>query len=244
MRLLHRRRGWAWTAGGSLIGLAVYTIAGVALFQGLTGTPGLISVAVLPVLLALGVAALIVVVVDTVRLHRTDPAVRSAALGRTSHYPLRAHAYRYPPRHGASWIFGWFMLVMWLIIAVVFLPGLVDSAAYLTGLSPKAAFVPVTYGQACSRSGCSTVTEGYLQGSGTQVTWDGQVPLDRPFPVREPVWAWGLGRDLIDGTGSAIGLLVMSLLFESVGVLVVTGGVIVARNVVHVRRQRAAHAGL
>jgi len=35
------------------------------------------------------------------------------------------------------------------------------------------------------------VTEGYLSKSGTDVTWGSQVPLDHPFSVRDPLWAWG-----------------------------------------------------
>jgi hypothetical protein len=33
------------------------------------------------------------------------------------------------------------------------------------------------------------VTEGYLSRSGADVTWGSQVPLARPFSVRDPLWA-------------------------------------------------------
>ena len=51
----------------------------------------------------------------------------------------------------------------------------------------------MSYGQSCGvpRGGCHTVTEGYLSKSGTDVTWGSQVPLDHPFSVRDPLWAWG-----------------------------------------------------
>jgi hypothetical protein len=242
VRLLHRRRGWAWTAAGSLIGFVVYVAVGVRFFQNVTGTLAAVTVAVFFVLLALGVVGLIVVAVDTVRLHRADAAIRRSALSSASHHPLPAHAYRYPPRHRISWLFGWFMLALWMFLAVVFLPSLVNSVAYLAGASHKATFVPVSYGQACSRGGCSTVTEGYLAASGTHATWDSVVPLGRPFTVRAPVWAWGVGHNLINGTGSAIGILIGSLLIDGVAVLVLIAAVKVVQHVTLLRRQQAAQA--
>jgi hypothetical protein len=38
VRLHHRRRGWAWVAIGSVIGLVVYAGIDVNLFENLTGT--------------------------------------------------------------------------------------------------------------------------------------------------------------------------------------------------------------
>jgi hypothetical protein len=49
-------------------------------------------------LLVLVLAGLVVVIVDTSRIHRADAAVRVSAKGSVSHYPLYAHAHRYPPR--------------------------------------------------------------------------------------------------------------------------------------------------
>ena len=43
------------------------------------------------------------------------------------HYPVRAHAYRYPPRHRWTWVFSW--LVLLLGLGVVALPALVDGVA-------------------------------------------------------------------------------------------------------------------
>jgi hypothetical protein len=105
VRLHHRRRGWAWVAIGSAIGLAVYVGIDVNLFDNLTGTAETLGVIPVFVLLALVLAGLVVVIVDTSRIHRADAAVRASAKGSVSHYPLYAHAHRYPPRHHGSWVF-------------------------------------------------------------------------------------------------------------------------------------------
>ena len=111
VRLHHRRRGWAWVAIGSVIGLVVYAGIGVNPFENLTGTAETLGVIPVFVLLALVLAGLVVVIVDTSRIHRADAAVRVSAKGSVSHYPLYAHAYRYPPRHHGSWVFAICMLV-------------------------------------------------------------------------------------------------------------------------------------
>lgn len=242
VRLLHRRRGWAWTAAGSLVACVVYFIIGVHFFGGLTGALAAITVAVLFALLALAIAGLIVVVVDTVRLHRAEAAVRMSAIGSASHHPVAAHAYRYPPRHRTSWVFGWFMLALWLLLAVVFLPSLVNSVGYLAGAGAKETFVPVSHRVECSRGGCGTVTDGYLEPSGTQTTWTSDVPLGKSFTVRAPVWAWGIGRNLTEGTGTAVGMLVVSVFFEGVAVLVLVAAVMVTRHLTALRRRQAAPA--
>jgi hypothetical protein len=81
VRLHHRRRGWAWVAVGSLIGLVVYVGIGVNLFGNLTGTAGILGVIPVFVLLALVLAGLVVVIVDTSRIHRADTAVQVSAKG-------------------------------------------------------------------------------------------------------------------------------------------------------------------
>jgi hypothetical protein len=96
--LHHRRRGWAWVAVASAIGLAVYAGIDVNLFERLTGTAETLSVIPVVVLLGLVLADLVVVIVDTSRLHRADAAVRVQAKGSVSHHPLYAHAYRWPAR--------------------------------------------------------------------------------------------------------------------------------------------------
>jgi hypothetical protein len=95
VRLHHRRRGWAWVAIGSVIGLAVYAGISVSLFENLTGTAEILNVIPVFVLLALVLVGLVVVIVDTSRIHRADAAVQVSAKGSVSHYPLYAHAHRY-----------------------------------------------------------------------------------------------------------------------------------------------------
>ena len=241
VRLHHRRRGWAWVAIGSVIGLVVYAGIDVNLFENLTGTAETLSVIPVFVLLALVLAGLVVVIVDTSRIHRADAAVRVSAKGSVSHYPLYAHAHRYPPRHHGSWVFVIVMLVAMTGIAVFLLPAEVNSWAYAVGAENQDTFNPVSYGQACisvPRRGCHTVTEGYLSKSGADVTWGSQVPLGQPFSVRDPLWAWGTGRTLISGDGSAIGTIVAGLFFDGVALLLLYVLVVIVRDTPSRRSQR------
>jgi hypothetical protein len=216
VRLHHRRRGWAWVAIGSAIGLAVFVGIDVNLFENLTGTAETLSVIPVFVLLALVLAGLVVVIADTSRIHRADAADRVSAKGGVSHYPLYAHAHRYPPRHRGSWVFAIVMLVAMTGITVFLLPAEVNSWAYVVGAENQDTFNPVSYGQACGGGvgrgvSCHTVTEGYLSKSGADVTWGSQVPLGQPFSVHDPLWAWGGGRTLTGGDGSAIPTIVAAL---------------------------------
>lgn len=219
VRLYHRRRGWAWTGFGSLIGDFIYLIIGVAFFQNLTGTAETISVVPVFVLLVLTVIGLVIALVDTVRLHGYGREIREEARARVSHHPLYAHAHRYPPRHFGSWVGGIFVIVCIACLTVPFLPREVNAVGYLTGAESQATFYPVSYGQSCSKTGCSTVTDGYLSTSGADVTWPDDVPLSRPFPVRVPAWQWFTGENLITSTGDAIGSLVMGLVFNGFALL-------------------------
>ena len=242
VRLHHRRRGWAWVAIGSVIGLVVYVGIDVNLFENLTGTAETLNVIPVFVLLALVLAGLVVVIVDTSRIHRADAAVRVSAKGSVSHYPLYAHAHRYPPRHRGSWVFAIFMLVAMTGITVFILPAEVNSWAYVVGAENQDTFNPVSYGQACSgvlrRGGCHTVTEGYLSKSGADVTWGSQVPLGQPFSVRDPLWAWGGGRTLTNGDGSAIPNIVAGLFFDGVTLLLLYILVVIVRDTPSRRSQR------
>ena len=84
-------------------------------------------------LLALAAAGLVVVLVDTVRLHRLDAATRAAGRGRVSHYPVVAHAYRYPPKHRISALFGKLLAGRWIVLTFSFLPNQVNAVAFLAG---------------------------------------------------------------------------------------------------------------
>jgi hypothetical protein len=241
VRLHHRRRGWAWVAIGSAIGLVVYAGIGISLFENLTGTAETLRVIPVFVLLALLLAGLVVVIVDTSRIHRADAAVRVSAKGSVSHYPLYAHAHRYPPHHHGSWVFVIVMLVAMTSLAVLLLPADVNSWAYAVGAENQDTFNPVSYGPACitvPRRGCHTVTEGYLSKSGADVTWGSQMPLGQPFSVRDPLWAWGTGRTLISGDGSAIGTIVAGLFFDGVALLLLYVLVVIVRDTPSRRSQR------
>jgi len=218
-----------------VIGLAVYAGLDMNQFENPTGTAGTLSVIPVFVLLALVLAGLVMVIVDTSRLHRADTAARVSAKGSVSHYPLYAHAHRYPPRHHGSWVFVIVMLVAMTGIAVALLPAQVNSWAYAVGAENQGTFNPVSYGQACTSlprggGGCHTVTDGYLSSSGTDVTWGSQVPLGQPFSVRDPLWAWGRGRTLISGDGSAIANIVTGLFFDGVALLLLYILVVIVRD--------------
>jgi hypothetical protein len=195
------------------------------------------------VLLALVLAGLVVVIVDTSRIHRADAAVRVSAKGSVSHYPLYAHAHRYPPRHHGSWVFAIFMLVAMTGITVAILPAEVNSWAYVVGAGNQDTFNPVSYGQACGGGvghgvSCHTVTEGYLSKSGADVTWGSQVPLGQPFSVHDPLWAWGGGRTLTGGDGSAIPTIVAGLFFDGVTLLLLYILVVIMRETPSRRSQQ------
>jgi hypothetical protein len=238
--LHHRRRGWAWVAAGSAIGVAVYAGIDVNLFKSLTGTAETLSVITVFVLLALIVAGLVVVIADTSRIHRADAAVRVSAKGSVSHHPLYAHPYRYPPRHPASWVACIFMLVAMSGLTAYILPAEVNSWAYVAGAENQDTFNPVSYSHCpiMRRAGCLVVTEGYLSSSGADVNWGTQVPLGQPFSVRAPLWAWGTGRTLISGDGSAIPNIVAGLFFDGVALLLLYVLVVILREASPGRSER------
>jgi hypothetical protein len=246
--LHHRRRGWAWVAAGSAIGLLVYLGIGLNLSGNLTGTAETLSVIPVFVLLALVAAGLVVVVLDTSRIHRADAAVRASAKRSVSHHPVYAHAHRYPPHHRGSWVFVIFTLAVLTSINAFFLPTEVDSWAYVLGAGNQDTFHPVSYGQACSggprRGGCHIVTEGYLSNSRAGVNWNSQVPLGQPFRVRDPLWAWGTGRTLTSGDGSAIPTIIGGLFFVGVTLLLLYALLVVVRRTPATRgRRMSAPAG-
>jgi hypothetical protein len=234
IRLHHRRRGWAWVAIGSVIGLAVYLGIDLNLFENLTGTSETLSLIPVFALLALVLAGLVVVIVDTARIRRADAAVRVSAKGSVSHYPLYAHAHRYPPRHHGSWVFAIALLVAMTGIAVFILPAEVDGWAYAVGAESQDTFNPVSYSQVCvaitRRGGCHVVTEGYLSKSRADVTWGTQVPLGQPIRVGDPLWAWGSGRTLISADSSAIETIIAGLFFDGVALLLVYVLVVIVRH--------------
>lgn len=239
VRLLHRRRGWAWTAVGSLIGLIACALISARLSPNAAGVSG----AVVIVLVALAVTGLVVAVVDTVRLHRRDAAVQANARARASHYPVVAHAYRYPPKHWVSWVFTWLLLACWILLTISFLPSQVNGVSYLAGAGGSALFLPMSHGQECGRGGCTTVTNGVLAtnfGAGVDATWPSQVPLGQPFTVREPVWnGWG-SVDLVNDNGTAVGSIIAGLIFDLGAVFMAFALVQTVRHWLRHRHQAAS----
>ncbi|MGH3165734.1 MAG: hypothetical protein ACRDN0_07545 [Trebonia sp.] len=229
IRLYHRRRGWAWAGFGSLIGLVVYLVIGVALFGNLTGAAEVASIIPLFVLLALAVVGIIATIVETVLLHRFDKVARDTAREQVVHHPVYAHAHRFPPKHVPTWAMGILMLVAMAAVMVPLLPQEVNGAAYLAGAERVVAFHPLDYVQLCGRSGCSTGTAGFLSGSGADVTLGRQVPLDATVSVRQPLWDWGTGHNIIGSTGGAVAMLAVGLFFNAFGVLLLLGLVLMVR---------------
>jgi hypothetical protein len=241
VRLHHRRRGWAWVATGSAIGLAVYLGIGARQSENLSGTAGTLRVIPVFVLLALVLAGLVVVIVDTSRIHRADAGVRVSAKGSVSHYPLYAHAYRYPPRHHGSWVFGIVMLATMTSITAFITPAEVNSWAYVVGAEHQDTFNPVSYSQSCGGGGrfggCHIVTDGYLSQSGAAVTWGSPVPLGQPFSARDPLWNWGTGRTLTNGDGTAILTIIAGLFFDGLTLLLLYVLVLLVRETPAVPRR-------
>jgi hypothetical protein len=66
--------------------------------------------------------------------------------------------------------------------------------------------------------------------TGADVTWGSQVPLGHPFSVRDPLWAWGSGRTLTDGDGSAIPTIIAGLFFGGVALLLLYVLVVIVRS--------------
>jgi hypothetical protein len=237
-------------AVGSAIGLVVYAGIDVSLFTSLTGTAGTVSLIPVYALLVLALVGLVVVIVDTSRLRRASADTRLSAKGSVSHYPLYAHAHRYPPRHRGSWVFVIVMLAAMTGITVYILPAEVNSWAYVAGAENQDTFNPVSYGQGCSlvphrgSGGCQTVTEGYLSRSGAHVTWGSQVPLGQPFSVRDPLWAWGRGRIIITSDGPAIANIIAGLFFDGITLLLLYILVVIVRDTASEQSQpKAVPAG-
>lgn len=229
----HRRRGWAWVAVGSAIGLAVYAGIDISLFENLTGAAEVLSVAPVVALIALVLAGLVIVLADTSRIHRADAAVRVSAKRRVSHHPFYAHAHRYPHHHHGSWVFAVVMLGVMAVIALGILPAEVDSWAYVVGAESSGTFNPVSYSNSCTgmpRGGCHIVTNGYLSTSGARVTMGSQLPLGQPVSVREPLLAWGSGRSLTSGDPAAIGTIIAGLFFDGMTALLVYVLIVITRD--------------
>jgi hypothetical protein len=245
VRLLHRRHGWSRAAATSLIAFAL--AAGASSSAQSQGTPPPFWFQLIVILLGvLTLAALGAMVTDTLLLRRRTPAVRAQATAQAAHHPGRQRAHHYPPRHRTIWVLRWTGMLLILLVAVLSVPAVVDGTAYLAGAGPTVTFDPLTHQTDCSQYGCDTSTDGILEtgGAGVQATWPAVVPLGRPFPVREPVWRWGLGGALINSDPIAVAAVLISLLIEGAAVLVVISLVRLARNWRRHRHQPAVSTPL
>jgi hypothetical protein len=247
VRSLHRRHGWSVTAFSALIAFLLSSGAYLNAVSE-TGTDSGSGPSIMRVIIvatgALTLLSLVIIAVDSRRLRRLPAEVQTAAAGAAKHHPVRAHAHRYPPRHRVSWIVGWVGMALIVFVAVICFSGAVDGIGYLAGAGKSATFTGQSYDQSCGslRGGCQTVTDGVLTRDGVSVstTWPDQVPLGRPFAVRESVWNWGVGGSLIDGDGTAVAAIIVSLLLDAVAVAVVVLFVRMIRNWLRHRRQPAS----
>jgi hypothetical protein len=198
--LLHHRRIWGWILAGSVIGLAAGIAARIVASQ---GAPAIVSGIAGAAFIVLGVVALIVIAVETNRWFRTDPVVRAQVLRQITHHSLAAHALGVSG-HVLGRTFLWLLIAAWMAFAVLLVPAVVNSVAYLAGAGPTATFVAQSYTQECGRGGCYYVTDGMLlTHPPVSVTWPEDVPLDSTFQVRRPVWGiFGYSRDLLNGPDS------------------------------------------
>jgi hypothetical protein len=144
--------------------------------------------------------------------------MKSPGSAGTDSDPEVAAVVRLPRRRRLILIVNWIALLILLGSAVAVLPVLVNGVAYLTGAENSSVFLPLSYSQECGRSGCNTVTDGTLA-SGASASWPRRVPLGQEFPVREPVWDWGFGAQLINDDASAIAAVAFGGLVDGFCVL-------------------------
>jgi hypothetical protein len=249
VRLLHRRHGWSVTAGCAFFA-AAFGYAAYLNGQNEGATPPSWWLPLVWATFALMVVALVIVSVDSRRLSSRPGELRASALaavarhGKAAHHPLRVHAHRFPPRHFLSFVCVWLVLLIVVLMGVLGVAGLPDGIAYLAGAGRTATFTGQSYQQTCQmRTGCLTETIGVLSRPGAadvSATWPSQVPLGQSFKVREPVWSFGFGGQLISGTRTAIVAIVLSLFLDGFAILSVFWAVHLIRNWLRHRRQGAA----
>jgi hypothetical protein len=107
--------------------------------------------------------------------------------------------------------------------ALVLIPQVVDSVAYLAGFGGTEIFVatraPISNVN-CAPGPCTDETEtpGILEPSHVAVDWPGSLPIGYRALVRKPVWSYGpLGATaLTPTTGSAIAVLCECLLIDAI----------------------------
>jgi hypothetical protein len=240
VRLLHRRRGWAWTLGASLVAFVAFAAIVTSLWPNATGALEFISGLIFILLIGLASVALTAVITDTVRLRRREPSIRAHATSRTSHHEVSAHPFPIPGRHRTTRVLGWVALASFPLLTVAILPDQVNAIAYLAGAGNTVTFVPQSYHPVCSRLGCDTWTDGFLRTNPpVTATWPNQVPLGRPLRVRRPWWD-GWGRPVLMNAGAS-GSAIAGSLFGDVGTILFGVGLVhMVRNRLRHRREAAS----
>jgi hypothetical protein len=214
VRLAHRRRAWAWTAGGSLVALLVISLSDLNPAQNATGPFAIVVSLITLLATALIAISVIAVIIDSIRLGRLPAEDRGQALR------ARAGA-RHPMRHSVGVTAAAIAAVVWVALIVTNLPGLVNGVAYLAGAEPYVTFVAQSHAQDCGRDSCFTVTHGVLRPGGTAVTLAEDVPLGSTVTVRKPAWVVDSSDYVMDSTGTAVGSIIVAVVFT--GLLGVTG---------------------
>lgn len=244
VRLLRRRQRWSRAAGTLIVlGLLGWAAGHEASSSG--APPPLWYQLVIAGFGAVGVACAAVAVVQSVRLRRSSPETRASADRIFAQDQARQSARHYPRWNALLQVVVWAGMLMFVAVAVVSVPAAVNGVAYLAGAEKTVTFSPVSHETVChTRGGCETVTEGIMEtgGQGTEATWPHEVPLGKPFPIRQPYWQWGLGAVLIDSAAIAVAAILVSLLMQAFAVLLAVRLIIRIRRRWRHRREVAAIA--
>lgn len=237
VRWLLRRQGWSRAAGALLVVFLLAALGGYEASSSGTPPPLWYQLAVAGTGALTAVCAA-VATAQSLRLRRASPGVRTRADTLFAEYRARQSARHYLRWNVLLWAVLWAGALMIEAIAVVSVPAVVNGVAYLAGAEKTVTFRPVSHETVChTRGGCETVTEGVMEtgGQGTEATWPHVVPLGKPFPIRQPLWSWGLGTVLIDSPAIAVVAILVGLLIEVGAVFI---AVRLARRVRNRWRQR------
>jgi len=243
-RLLRRRQVWSRTAGTLVVLCLLGAAAGHEASS--SGTPPpLWYDLVIAGFGALGLACAVLAVIQSARLRRGPQEIRAPAGKVFAEQQARQSARHYPRWNALFLVILWTGVLMIVAVAVVSVPAVVNGVAYLAGAEKTVIFDPVSHETVChTRGGCEVVTEGVMQtgGQGTEASWPHEVPLGRPFPIRQPFWQWGLGAALIDSAAIAVVAILVSLLIQAFAVFLVLRLISRARRRWRHRREVAAMA--
>jgi hypothetical protein len=245
-RLLRRRQRWSRAAGTLIVlGLLGWAAGHEASSSGTP--PPLWYQLVIAGFGAVGVACAAVAVLQSVRLRRSSQETRASADRIFAQDQARQSARHYPRWNALFQVVLWAGMLMIVAVAVVSVPAVVNGVAYLAGAEKTVTFDPVSHETVChTRGGCEVVTEGIMEtgGQGTEASWPHEVPLGKPFPIRQPYWQWGLGAALIDSAVIAVVAILVSLLIQAFAVFIVGRMFIRIRARRRHRREVAAMASV